>query len=525
MGSVETRALQAQHAKDSQRSPTLSGTSPRSLMQRTTDGFKNLITNLGVRGRDRTTANQVAATYLVAYPELTALHTGDGLTKRIIDMPSNDATRAGWDIEGDPDGKLVAHLESIGAVREFTNALKWQRLYGGALTVMLWDDGLPLDSVFKFDPKRKLKLRGMRTHSPAEIWFTPMDVDNDPTSLRYGRPTYFTIKRVQGTPYVVHHSRVIEWMGSAAPDKSDAAMDMYRRYWGFGIMQATMQSLSDLGTSWSAVANLFQESVIGKYKISNLENLLAERDYESIHARMMNIELSKSVLKGVLLGAEEEYDRDSLPFTGVADVMDRLMMRVASEVGIPVSLLFGRSAGGMNATGEGDARMYYDSVEALQNDELKPRLMQIAAYVAPYTLPGVDVEEFAVQFRPVWSMSEKERTECVYKQAQADSLMVTNRILSPKEVRRNRYVGGYSYATSLLSTETEPPPELVLPAEGGEAGEGTGGNLSAHVGANATASATAETRESTKTRSEKGAAKPGSTSIHTPSAGNRVKPR
>lgn len=501
--------------------------SGKTLMQRTYDGFKNLITNLGVRGRDRTTANQVGSTYLVTYPELTALYVGDGISKRIVDMPSNDATRVGWDLEGDPDGKLVQEIEAIGAVREITNALKWQRLYGGALTIMLWDDGLPLDSEFHFNPKKKLKLKGMRTHSPAEIWFMPTDIDLDPTSLRYGKPERFTVRRVMGTPFVVHHTRVMEWLGSTAPNKTDMAMDMYRRYWGFGVMQAMMQSLSDLGVSWSAVSNLFQESVIGKYTLSNLENLVAEKDYDSIHTRMANIELSKSVLKGVLLGSEESYERDSLPFTGVADVLDRMMMRVASEVGIPVSLLYGRSAGGMNATGEGDARMYYDSVEALQNDELKPRLLQLARYVAPYMLPGVDTDEFAVRFRAVWSMSEKERTECVYKQAQADSLYVVNRILSAKEIRRNRFVGGYSSATSLLSTETEPPPELQMPEEGegvGDPGTGKGGDLSAHVGANATANATSETRESTKTRSEKGSTKPGSTKVHQPRAGTATKP-
>ena len=507
--------------------PRADASTARSLVTRAMDGFKNLITNFGVRGRDRTTANQPDAAYLVTYPELTALYVGDGLTKRIVSMPANDATRVGWDIEGDPDGKLVAHLESLGVVKEFTNALKWQRLYGGALTIMLWDDGLDLASEFRFNPKRKLKLKGVRTHSPAEIWFLPTDIDTDPTSLRYGKPTHFTIRRVLGPPYVVHYTRVLEWLGDTAPNKADAAMDMYRRYYGFGVMQSMMQSLSDLGISWSAVANLFQESVIGKYKISNLENLIAEKDYDSVYQRMANIELSKSALKGVLLGAEEEYSRDSLPFTGVADVMDRFMMRVASEVGIPVSLLFGRSAAGMNATGEGDARMYYDSVEALQNDELKPKLLQIIAYTAPEILPDVPFDEFAVKFRPVWSMSEKERTECVYKQAQADSLYVVNRILSTKEVRRNRFVGGYSFHTALLSTETEPPKEL-LETEGGEEsddpGAGKGGDLSAHVGANATSNATVETREKTKTRSEKGSTKPGAAKIHTPRAGNGTKP-
>jgi phage-related protein (TIGR01555 family) len=522
----DVRAMQAAHAKSAQRIPTLA-TGVRNRTMRVLDGFKNLVTNLGVRGRDRTTANQINATYILTFPELTALYLGDGLAKRTVDMPAEDATRAGWDIEGDPDGKLVKAMDAIGVKREFTQALKWKRLHGGALTIMLWDDGLPLDVPFVFNPKRKLKLRGMRTHSPAEIWIMPEDICKDELSLRYDMPEYFTIRRMYGPPYVVHHSRTLEWRGMPTPDRTYPGLDVYRRYWGFGIVQSAVQAMSDLGISWSSVSSLFQESTIGKYKLSNFESLLMENDYDSIMQRMQNLEMSKSSLKGVMLGAEEEYTRDSLPFTGVADVLDRMMMRYSSEVGIPVSLLFGRSAAGLNATGEGDARQYYDSVSVEQNDELYPRLLQVAKFMAPYILPGVDEDELSPKFKPVWSMSEKEFTECRYKQAQADSLDVVNCILSPKEVRRNRFVGGYSFATHLLSTETEPPiPPGQLAAGAGDPEHG--GNLSAHVGANASANVPgAETRESTKTRSAKegetGSTKAGSTTIHAPSGGNRTK--
>lgn len=530
------KAAQAQHAKDSQRGLSLgAGVKTGAFFQRTFDSFKNLVTNFGVRGRDKTTANQVSAPYILTYPELTALHVGDGLAKRIVNMPAEDATRAGWDIDGDPDGKLVKAMDAIGLTREFTQALKWKRLYGGAITIMLWDDGLPLDAPFHFNPKRKLKLKGMRTHSLAEIWIMPTDMDNDPASLRYNKPEYFTVRRMMGVPFVVHHTRCIEWLGEPCPDKTYPGLDLYRRYWGFGTIQAVVKELSDLDISWSAVAGLFQESVIGKYKLSNFENLLAEKDYEAIVNRMMYLEMSKSTLKGVMLGAEEEYTRDSLPFTGVADVLDRMMMRMSSVTGIPVSLLFGRSAAGMNATGDGDARQYYDGVGAEQVKELFPHIKQVAEYVAPYTLPDVSEEELVPKFRPVWTMSEKEATECRYKQAQADSLDVVNGILSRKEVRRNRFVGGYSFATSLLSTETEPPPlEFAggAPGEGEEPGEGTGGNLAAAVGATPNLHVPgAETRERTKTRSEKerkgggeGKTKPGSNKVHQPSTGNRTKP-
>lgn len=528
----KVQRMQADHAAANQRTPSLQvGFRQPGLAGRMLDGFKNLVTNLGVRGRDKTTANQIGAAYMFTYPELDALYVGDGLAARIVDMPAEDATRAGWDIEGDPDGKLAKAMHSIGVKKEFTDALRWKRLFGGAITIMLWDDGMPLDVPFVYRPGKR-QIKGLRTHSAAEIWIMPTDIDHDPTSLRYGMPTQYTVRRMNGAPFVVHHTRCFEWRGKTVPNKTSSGMDVYKRFWGIGVMQAAMQAMSDLGISWSSVSGLFQESVIGKYKLSNFENLLAEKDYDSIVKRMMYLEMSKSTLKGVMLGAEEDYTRDSLPFNGVADVLDRMMMRVSSEVGIPVSLLFGRSAAGLNATGEGDARQYYDSVSVEQTDELLPKLSELAQFLAPKFLPDVDPNELVPKFRPVWSMSEKEATECRYKQAQADSLDVVNGILSRKEVRRNRFVGGYSFATSLLSTEMEPPPlpgEVAAGAPGGQEGnpgEGTGGNLSAVVSATPNLGVpTASTLEQTKTRSEKeGHTKPGSTKVHQPSTGNRTKP-
>lgn len=550
----DIRQEQVQAARAMQRPATLAQRIPQALatvvmeVKQHADSFRNFVTGLGVMGRDPTTANQVTPPNLLTYPELAALHIGDGLVKRIVDLPAADATRAGWDIDGDPDGKIAKEMHRVGVQKNFREALQWVRLYGGALTIMIWDDGMPLEAPFKFNPKKPQKIVSMRTHSAEEIWIIPTDIDTDPLSPRYELPTYFTVRRVYGPPYTVHWTRVIEWRGHQTPSRIYPGMDVYRRYWGFGIVQAAFQAISDMGMSWGAVSNLMQEAVIGKYKIANLKKLLLSKDYGAIEQRMQNLELSKSVLKGVLLGEDEEYSRDKLEFAGVADVLDRGMMRVSSEVGIPVALLYGRGAAGMNATGEGDARQYYDGVEATQEESLRAPLESLAVWMGAWLHPDTPPEEYHIVFKPVWSMSEKEKGDLYYKLSQGDALNRVNSILSPEEIRSARYRGRYSYNMSVPSDAVTPPPDIMML----QLGMGSLGDVDGvHVGGRSTPGASAteqpslpeeKTAELTKVRSSPenfrkrgnaggpntgkqsaGASQPGATLVHTPTTGNRTK--
>lgn len=447
------------------------------------DGFKNLITKLGVRGKDRVTANQIAAAYILTYPELTAFYMGDGLGKRIIDMPANDATRAGWDVLGDPEQRFSLEMGRLGIPQAYNEALKWNRLYGGALTLLNWNDGRPLDQPFKQRKNSPYQILNVRTYASSRIWLMATDFDTDPQSARFERPTMFTIRRMYGAPFKVHYTRVQEWIGTPVPDPTYPGLDLYRRYWGFGVVQACIQELSNLGVSWNAIAGLFQESVIGKYKLNNLEQLLAEGDEAAIEARMENIQLSKSVINGVMLGAEEDYTRDTLPFTGVADVIDRLLMMVSSTVGIPVSLLFGRGAAGMNATGEGDARQYYDGIASEQDKQLKPKLVELLGLMHPYVAPETNADELSPRFVPCWSPSQQELVEMHLKQAQADDIYIQNGTLGALEVRQNRFEGGYSFETSVDALSQAPLPDDIDegdPDRGAAStavGEGPGANV------------------------------------------------
>lgn len=105
-------------------------------------------------------------------------------------------------------------------------------------------------------------------------------------------------------------------------------------------------------------------------------------------------------------------------FTGLADVYDRVMMDVAGAAKTPVTKLFGRSPAGMNATGESDMNNYYDYIDGLRENQLRPlleRLLPIMALSAWGTVP----DDLDIDFPPLQTPNSSEIADIVEKKTQA----------------------------------------------------------------------------------------------------------
>lgn len=83
----------------------------------------------------------------------------------------------------------------------------------------------------------------------------------------------------------------------------------------------------------------------------------------------------------MILDAEEKYEKASTNISGIPELLDRFMLALSAVSGIPTSLLFGRSAAGLNATGDNDVRNFYDMVKQEQENKLKPVLEKLTRYI------------------------------------------------------------------------------------------------------------------------------------------------
>ncbi|KAG1232799.1 hypothetical protein G6F68_019096 [Rhizopus microsporus] len=74
------------------------------------------------------------------------------------------------------------------------------------------------------------------------------------------------------------------------------------------------------------------------------------------------VDAARNALNGVAVDSEDDYQILSSDMGGVKDTLAEFQISVAAEAGYPVTQLFGRSAAGLIATGDGDLEGFYNSV-------------------------------------------------------------------------------------------------------------------------------------------------------------------
>lgn len=405
-----------------------------------TDGWTNVLTGLGRRGKDRSVSTHMKDFEILGWDELSNLYAGDGPATKIVDCVAEDMTRNSWRVNGDDAQETLYKLgEEIDLTAKVTEALKWQRLFAGAVIVKEYmGDGARLES-----PVRKnARLVRLRVYSAPQVELHSSKFSDDPSSPYYEEVEVFQIKKKYGGTFRVHASRCEVLKGKPWAFSPTKKYSLEQKYWGMSELQAPYLAISILGAFVQGIGHAGQEMAVSKYRLSNLMQILAENSTDALYARMEAIEMSKSLINAVLLGKDEEWGRDQLSFVGLPEVFDRLAMMVSGASNIPVTKVFGRSAAGLNSTGEGDTRDYYDMLNSKQTQFLAPLLRRL------YMALKSSVEDYEISFNPAWTPTQSELIDMRYKQAQTDDINMNKLfIVKTEELRASRLEGGYGFET------------------------------------------------------------------------------
>lgn len=111
------------------------------------DGYVNLMNKWGT-SQDASEGYRFQRELVTPDMELTTLYTDNGLFTKIIDAPAEEALKQGFDLGlNNPDiEKFVSRsLDDLRWEEHAATAMKWSRLYGGSIIVMLIDDGRGLE--------------------------------------------------------------------------------------------------------------------------------------------------------------------------------------------------------------------------------------------------------------------------------------------------------------------------------------------------------------------------------------------
>lgn len=396
-------------------------------------GYANALAGTGSR-RDRSIHTQKTVPFLIDQVTAMSLFIGDGMARRIISVPAEEMTRAGFELEDMDDSAssaIMARCEELDLMKHLNDCLTWSGVFGGSLLIMGLNDGGTLDT-----PLNEDGIKSVEFLRPVDRWQATIQTRvSDPMNPQYGQPeTWLISPHTGGTPYIVHHSRVHMFDGDAVPD----LIRQQNQGWGASRYQSCLDQLTRLGTSHQWANSLLERAQQAVHKIPGLSNILRAPGGEAlVQQRVDVVDMVRGILNTIVIDGEEGYDVINNTFTGVTDLLDRFAEALSAVSGIPVFLLMGKSQGGLSDSNAGNLEGWYARIEAMQNDVLRRPIDRIVGYLA-----GPNAGEYKIKFCPLYVPSEKEKAEtekleAETKKAEADTMaaFVSIGALDPSEVR------------------------------------------------------------------------------------------
>lgn len=410
------------------------------------DGLVNVITGLGTK-RDKRGYGQYL-TNVISDFEAREMWRCNAIAARVIELLPREMYREGYDVEipeeRDLSDEICGALKDLRVDEQFRRAGEFERAYGGAGIFPEINDGQG-DLAQPLNESRIVSVGRLHLYEPQEMQPDTWGADGEPEVW-----LLCPVGRRYGVPHTrIHRSRFITWPGIRVTNEQSHGT---RDGWGDSILTRVLEALRDYDTAFGSAAILTSDFAHGVHKISGLAELASSNADNIIKKRIEILDMMRSVLRASVIDKEDEYKREQTPVSGLDSLLRELAVRLAAAADYPVTVLFGVSPAGLNATGESDTRLMYDRTSAAQDREL-PRLERLVRLLLLSRMGptnGKLPDGYRVTWKPLWQPSQKEQVETRKLQADIDAAYLDRGVLTPEEVTESRFGGAtYSHETKV----------------------------------------------------------------------------
>lgn len=419
------------------------------------DSWVNQVTGLGT-SRDKAAFTQYERQGRLDDETAQSLLDEDDLAATICETVPEQMMREGFKVvipdDKEAEKRTNKAIEKCGFIEQLTNALVWERGFGGSAVILGCDDGQdmsePLDNTRL---RRILYCNAMdRRDLVPQYWY------DDPEAEKYGVPEVYRcnfffagLHRPNGDAPIrtrlvnIHESRMLVFRGTRTTIRGRLRM----HGWGNSVLSRVAPALATFNSNWQSVRNIMTDASQGVFKIKDLISLLASDNQATLLERLAMLDRGRSVARAIIVDADnEDFERRDTTLSGLPDLIDRSATRLASAARMPVTVLLGISPAGLNATGESDIRNWYDQLKTQRTLKVDPAVYQFVrllflAKEGPTN--GVEPENWSIEWPALWQQTETEKTQNSATQTTSDVALVQAGVLQPEEVaiRRAKELG------------------------------------------------------------------------------------
>lgn len=437
----------------------------------TADSFQNFAARLGLGAGSQHDQSTYGFDFLSRDRlKLEAMYRSSWIVGQVVDVVAEDMTREGINIRGldDPDdaNKIQQKLDDLEIWNELTNVIKWGRLYGGAIAVMLID-GQDVSTPLDINTVGKDQFKGLMVLDRWLVLPTLQDLVTE-YGPDFGKPKYYDViaDSLGLSNQKIHYSRVIRFDGVDLPYWQRVAENL----WGQSVIERMIDRLTAFDSTTMGVAQLVYKAHLRTYKVKGLRAIIAAggKTFEGLVRQIEQIRLWQSNEGLTLMDAEDEFATHSYSFAGLDAVLLQFGQQLSGASQIPLVRLFGQSPSGMNATGESDLSNYYDNINQQQERRMRSGLNKLLQVVSLSVLGKALPDSFTFDFASLWQIDDVQKADIASKvtdaicKAEEQGLISTQSAM--KELKQSSEITGiYSSITDddIKSSDDKVPKPIV----------------------------------------------------------------
>ena len=386
-------------------------TTRRDPVQQFADGISNPLLRIGSGTRNTFAATTYTPDFVTLNRQtLDWAYQTSWLGDLAVDSVAEDMTREGIEIRCErPEiiDELKACFDDLGVFDSLCEALKWSRLYGGSIAVILID-GQKVEDPLTTVPRGSFK--GLVVLDRWQI-----DVSNEERvqalGRDFGKPMYYRVMPgncdVDFGTERIHHSRVIRFEGRKMP----YYLRQSYQGWGASVLEPVWNRLKGFDLATEGATQLLSKAYLRYYKVKGLRDILVNDLANRGFQKQMDIIREFQSAEGMTVGdADDDFQIHSYSFGGIPEILLQLGQQISGALGIPLVRLFGQSPAGLSSTGESDLRMYYDKIKQQQSTVLRSGIKKLLDIVWMSVTGQAVPADLAFDFKSLWQMSKVDQS-------------------------------------------------------------------------------------------------------------------
>lgn len=244
-------------------------------------------------------------------------------------------------------------------------------------------------------------------------------------------PDYYKPSKWYVMGQTIHSSRLLKFVSREVPDLLKSAYN----FSGLSMSQMAQAYVNNFLRTRDSVSDLIHSFSVSGIS-TNMGAALQGGANTDLFSRAELFNKMRDNRGVFMLDKDtEEFFQFNTPLGGLDALQAQAQEQMASVSSIPLVKLLGIQPAGLNASSDGEIRVFYDHISSMQEMIFGPNLTTVLEIIQLSEFGEID-PDITFEFEPLYQMDDLQKSTVRKNDADTDVALITGGVISPDDARR-----------------------------------------------------------------------------------------